>query len=250
MSLLEMRAVHKRFGEVEVLSGIDLTVERGEIVAVVGYSGAGKTTLLSILAGLLAPDRGTVKVGGKPVTGPGRDRAVVFQTYALLPWLSALDNVLLAIDPTWPKDKRVAHAKAHLRLVGLEAAEKKLPSELSGGMRQRVALARALSTEPEVLLLDEPLGALDALTRAKMQSELQRICLAAKCTVVMVTNDVDEAVLLADRIVPLGAPPRATMGPEVVVDLPRPRARRSHGPRQAVIDFLRADMARKREALP
>src|SRR4051812_43109201 len=182
------------------------------------------------MAGLSAPDHGTIRLAGEPVTGPGADRGVVFQNYSLLPWLTALENVYLAVDQRfgdWSKAKKRAHAEDHLKLVNLTAARDKRPSELSGGMRQRVALARALSTDPEVLLMDEPLSALDALTRATLQDEIGRIWEASKKTVVLITNDVDEALLLADRIIPLSVGPAATLGPAVAVSIPRPRDRKT-----------------------
>jgi nitrate/nitrite transport system ATP-binding protein len=234
VSFLELSGVCKGYGKgaarTEVLAGINLSVARGELVCVVGYSGAGKTTLVSLMAGLVAPDRGTITVDGKPVTGPGADRGVVFQNYSLLPWLTAYENVHLAVDQRfadWPREKKRAHAEQHLALVNLAAARDKRPSELSGGMRQRVALARALAADPEVLLMDEPLSALDALTRAVLQDEIARIWDASKKTVVLITNDVDEALLLADRIIPLSIGPAATFGPAVAVPIPRPRDRKT-----------------------
>ncbi len=234
MALLELRGVAKAFGSgrtrLEVLRNIDLTVERGEFLAVVGYSGSGKTTLLSLIAGLARPDSGTVALDGRPVAGPGPDRGVVFQSYSLLPWLTAFENVALGVDQvfgSWPAEKRRAHVERHIALVNLTAARDKRPAELSGGMRQRVAVARALAIDPEVLLLDEPFGALDALTRATLQDELEALWERDQKTVVLVTNDVDEAVLLADRIVPLTIGPGATRGPAVEVALPRPRDRKA-----------------------
>jgi nitrate/nitrite transport system ATP-binding protein len=195
---------------------------------------------------------------GKPVLGPGPERGVVFQNYSLLPWLSAFDNVLLAVDqvfPTWTKDKRAAHAEHYIAMVGLSPARDRRPSALSGGMRQRVALARALAADPRVLLMDEPLSALDALTRATLQGELERIGRTAGKTIVLVTNDVDEAILLADRIVPLSAGPAATFGPSTVVDIPRPRDRKAlnHDPkfvqiRKAIIEYLLDTQRAKRRA--
>ena len=233
-SFLELSGVGKGYGKgdarSEVLADIDLSVERGELVCIVGYSGAGKTTLVSLMAGLTAPDRGTIKLGGKPVSGPGADRGVVFQNYSLLPWLTAYENVHLAVDQRfgdWPRDKKRAHTEQYLALVNLAAARDKRPSELSGGMRQRVALARALAADPEVLLMDEPLSALDALTRAVLQDEIARIWEASKKTVVLITNDVDEALLLADRIIPLSVGPAATFGPAIAVPIPRPRDRKT-----------------------
>ncbi len=234
MALLEVRGVSKSYGAgerlTEVLRGVNLEVEEGESVAIVGYSGAGKTTLLSILAGLVAPDSGTLTFRGKPVKGPGRDRGVVFQSYSLLPWLTAYENVHLAVStvfPSWSKEEKRQQAERYLGLVNLTPARDKRPLELSGGMRQRVAVARALATDPEVLLLDEPLGALDALTRATLQDEIERIGRKSGKTIVLITNDVDEALLMADRIVPLSAGPRATLGPSFRVDRPRPRDRRA-----------------------
>ena len=232
--MLELKGVCKGYGKgaarSEVLADIDLSVERGELVCIVGYSGAGKTTLVSLMAGLSAPDSGTITLDGKPVKGPGADRGVVFQNYSLLPWLTAYENVHLAVDQRfadWPREKKREHAEKHLALVNLAAARDKRPSELSGGMRQRVALARALAADPEVLLMDEPLSALDALTRATLQDEIARIWEQSKKTVVLITNDVDEALLLADRIVPLSVGPAATFGPPIAVPIPRPRDRKT-----------------------
>jgi nitrate/nitrite transport system ATP-binding protein len=234
MAFLELSQVAKGYGakgaRTEVLHDINLTVERGEFVVIVGYSGAGKTTLINMISGLTAPDAGSVTLDGKPITGPGADRGVVFQNYSLLPWLTAYENVLLAVDQAFarwtPRQKR-EHAEKHLALVNLAAARNKKPSELSGGMRQRVSVARALAMDPQVLLLDEPLGALDALTRATLQDEISRIWQTSKKTVVLITNDVDEGILLADRIVPLSIGPGATLGPAVTIDIPRPRDRKA-----------------------
>ena len=233
MSFVSIRGASKSYGSgsrrTEVLRDVNFEMERGEFVAIVGFSGAGKTTLLSLIAGLVAPDSGRVEVAGKPVTGPGTDRGVVFQNYSLLPWLSAAENVALAVGqafPTATEAERQERVMRYLTLVGLKAAAAKRPSELSGGMRQRVSVARALAMDPEVLLLDEPLGALDALTRATLQNEIARIWQADQKTVLLITNDVDEAILLADRIIPLSHGPAATLGPAVTVDLERPRDRR------------------------
>jgi nitrate/nitrite transport system ATP-binding protein len=244
-------------GRREVLADIDLTIEDREIVAILGYSGVGKTTLISLIAGLIPPDKGTITLDGKPITGPGRDRGVIFQNYALLPWLTAHQNVALAVDeafPEVPADKRKARVAECLALVNLSAAHGKRPKELSGGMRQRVAIARALAMDPDVLLLDEPFGALDALTRGTLQKEVENIFRREKKTMVMVTNDVDEAILLADRIIPLSMGPRAHLGPEVVVGLPRPRDKKSittnleaKRMKVQVIDYL-LDEAKERRA--
>jgi nitrate/nitrite transport system ATP-binding protein len=256
---LELVGVSKSFGagrgRAEVLANINLTVAPGEFVAVVGYSGAGKTTLVNMIAGLSSPDEGAVLAEGRPVTGPGPDRGVVFQSYSLLPWLSAYENVLLAVDavfPSWAPEKKRAHAERHLALVNLAAARDKRPHELSGGMRQRVSVARALAMDPKVLLMDEPLGALDALTRATLQDEIARIWQADSKTVLLITNDVDEALLLADRIVPLSAGPSATLGPSIEVGIPRPRDRKAMNhderfkrARNRVIEYLLGPGARK-----
>ncbi len=209
---------------------MSLSVENGEFVCIVGFSGAGKSTLISLLAGLERPDAGQVRFRDKPVTAPGSERGVVFQNYSLLPWMSAFENVYFAVDSVLTKLSRAekaAHTERYLSMVGLTHARDRKPSELSGGMRQRVSLARALAADPEVLLMDEPLSALDALTRASLQDELARIARTAGKTIVLVTNDVDEAILLADRIVPLGAGPAATLGPSMVVDIERPRERKA-----------------------
>jgi len=233
MSFVSLSGVSKSFGtgsrRSEVLRDVTLDIERGEFVAVVGFSGAGKTTLLSMIAGLVAPDAGSIRVADKPVTGPSTERGVVFQNYSLLPWLTARENVALAVGQAFPKasaEEQAERVTRYLGLVGLGAASGKRPSELSGGMRQRVAVARALAMDPEVLLLDEPLGALDALTRATLQNEIARIWQADQKTVLLITNDVEEAILLADRIIPLSHGPAATLGPAVRVDLERPRDRR------------------------
>ena len=244
MAFLEVKSLGKTYGtgagRTRVLSDINLTIERGEFVAVVGYSGAGKTTLMSCLAGLIAPDEGEVLLKGERVKGPGPDRAVVFQNYSLLPWLSVFDNILLAVEQVFPKmtrGQRIAHVEHYVEMVNLTPAKNKTPAELSGGMRQRVSVARALAMQPQVLLMDEPFSALDALTRATLQDELTRIFNSDKTTVVMITNDVDEGILLADRIIPLSMGPAATLGPEVVVDIERPRDRKAlnHDPRFKVI---------------
>lgn len=264
MAFVELSNVCKGYGKApsrsEVLKDVNLEIEQGEFVAIVGFSGAGKTTLVSLIAGLTLPDQGTVSVGGKKVTGPGTDRGVVFQNYSLLPWLTAHDNIALAVEQAFPKatpEERKARVERHLALVSLATAGHKRPRELSGGMRQRVALARALAMDPGVLLLDEPLGAVDALTRGALQSEIARIWQADKKTVLLITNDVEEGILLADRIVPLGAGPQATLGPSVTVDLERPRDRRElvRDPRfrrirTEVVDWLLDSAKRRRTERP
>jgi nitrate/nitrite transport system ATP-binding protein len=227
---LELRGVSKGYGGAEVLRGINLSIAEGEFVAVVGFSGSGKTTLVNLLAGLAAPDTGQVLKGGKAVTGPGPDRGVVFQSYSLMPWLTVRENVALAVNCIFSGQSRTekdTRIDRYVGMVGLGPARDKLPAQLSGGMRQRVAVARALAAGPDVLLLDEPLSALDALTRAKLQDEIVRIWDEDRKTVLLITNDVDEALIVADRIVPLDPGPGASLGPSFAVDLPRPRDRRA-----------------------
>jgi nitrate/nitrite transport system ATP-binding protein len=234
MALLELRNVCKSYrsnGQLtEVLSGIDLSIEEGEFVAIVGFSGSGKTTLISTIAGLTPPDSGEVLLRGKAVTAAGCDRGVVFQNYSLLPWLTVFGNVALAVDVVAKgKSKRERREQTlhYIDMVGLSHAVDRRPAELSGGMRQRVSVARALAMNPEILLLDEPLSALDALTRSRLQDEIEAIWRQQRKTVVLVTNDVDEALLLADRIIPLQPGPNATLGREFRVDIARPRDRRA-----------------------
>ncbi len=248
MAFLELKGVAKFYGQGEqvtnVLGGIDLTVNEGEFIAIVGFSGSGKTTLISTIAGLVVPDHGEVLLKGKPISGPGPDRGIVFQSYSLLPWLTVFGNVALAVDEVFKGESRAERKVRTLRyieLVGLSHAVDRLPAELSGGMRQRVSVARALAMNPEILLLDEPLSALDALTRSKLQVEIERIWNEDKRTVVLITNDVDEAILLADRIIPLLPGPNARLGREFKVDLPRPR---DHAALSEIEDFktLRHDI--------
>jgi nitrate/nitrite transport system ATP-binding protein len=234
MAFLELKGIGKGYGEgasrCEVLDGVDLKLEAGEFVAIVGFSGSGKTTLISTIAGLVTPDRGEVLFKGAKVDRPGPERGVVFQNYSLMPWLSVRANIALAVDAVhwcWSAAKRARHVDHHVALVGLSHAAERRPAELSGGMRQRVAVARALAISPELLLLDEPLSALDALTRARLQDEIEAIWRQQRKTVVLVTNDVDEAILLADRIIPLTPGPRAMLGREFRVDMPRPRDRKA-----------------------
>ncbi|ORE91910.1 nitrate ABC transporter ATPases C and D [Stappia sp. 22II-S9-Z10] len=232
MAYLELRNVSKSFGEgterTDVLSNVNLAVEEGEFIAIVGFSGSGKSTLISMIAGLQLPDEGTVALRGAPVTGPGSDRGVVFQNYSLMPWLSVSQNIALSVDQVFPKEsgkKRRERVADAVKMVGLAHAKDRKPAELSGGMRQRVSVARALAMSPDMLLLDEPLSALDALTRAKLQDEIEEIWSRDKKTVILITNDVDEAILLADRIIPLTPAPKATLGQVFKVDIPRPRDR-------------------------
>jgi nitrate/nitrite transport system ATP-binding protein len=211
-----------------VLEDVTLSVDQGEFVSIVGFMGCGKSTLLSIIAGLVPPDEGHVRLGGELVRGVRPKTAIVFQSYSLLPWLTALENVHLAVAsalPMWSRQRQASQARWYLGKVGLTAAAQRRPSQLSGGMRQRVAIARALATEPYVLFLDDPFGALDALTRANLQQELAQLCSAEDrpVTTIMITNSVEEALLLSDRIVPMTHGPRATLGRPVAVAIPRPR---------------------------
>lgn len=212
------------------LDGVDLSLAKGEFVSLIGHSGCGKSTLLNLLAGLQSPTEGAVKVGGKSVSGPGLDRAVVFQSHSLLPWLTVEANVQLAIDsrhPDWPRRQRREEARRLVDLVHLGSHARKKPSELSGGMRQRAGIARAFAAQPAVLLMDEPFGALDALTRGSMQDELTELWQKERTTVLMITHDVDEAIFLSDRIILMSNGPRARIAQQWNVDIPRPRTRES-----------------------
>jgi len=230
MAFLELNNVSKSYGngkdKVEVLSDINLHMEEGEFVAIVGFTGSGKTTLINLINGLHFPDKGEVLLNGKPIKGPGPDRGVVFQNYSLLPWLTVRGNILLAIDEAYPKaskSEKNEKAEKYISMVHLSHAIDKKPAELSGGMRQRVSVARALAMNPEMLLMDEPLSALDALTRGTLQEEIVNIWSEDKKTCLLITNDVDEGIIMADRIIPLKPGPNATLGPEFKVDFPRPR---------------------------
>jgi nitrate/nitrite transport system ATP-binding protein len=244
-------------GDFPALRDIHLNVAKGEFVALIGHSGCGKSTLLNLIAGLTRPSEGTLLCANKEIVGPGPERAMVFQNHSLLPWLTCYDNVYLGVERVFGNHARVdgrdKESKAQLKertdaalaLVGLTHASHKRPGEISGGMKQRVGIARALAMEPQVLLMDEPFGALDALTRAKLQDELLAIVANTQSTVVMVTHDVDEAVLLSDKIVMMTNGPAATIGEVLSVDLPRPRSRVTLADdpaylhyRKAVIDFL------------
>lgn len=258
---IEIQGVAQTFktkkGLFPALRDINLTVAKGEFVALIGHSGCGKSTLLNLIAGLTTPTEGSLICANREINGPGPERAVVFQNHSLLPWLTCFENVYLGVERVFGagakstgaasenKAQLKARTDAALALVGLTAAAQKRPGEISGGMKQRVGIARALAMEPKVLLMDEPFGALDALTRAKLQDELLEIVARTQSTVVMVTHDVDEAVLLSDKIVMMTNGPAATIGEVLSVDLPRPRNRveLADSPqylqyRKAVIDFL------------
>ncbi|MCA9126289.1 MAG: ABC transporter ATP-binding protein [Planctomycetales bacterium] len=259
--LLSMRGVSKTFGagstRIEVLSNINLNIREGEFLAVVGFSGSGKTTFTKLLSGLETPDAGEILMDGEPVRGPSPERGLVFQNYSLLPWLTVRGNIALSVDRVFSKLSRAErreHIEHFIQLVGLGHAAHRRPHELSGGMRQRVSLARTLAMKPRVLLLDEPLSALDALTRSSMQDEILQIWEEERQTCLMITNDVDEAIVVADRIVALNPGPNASLGPMFTVDLPRPRNRTQlnhdsyfQGLRNAVTNYLIAVRKRSRE---
>ncbi|MEI6146901.1 MAG: ABC transporter ATP-binding protein [Methylococcales bacterium] len=228
LPLVELKNVSKGYGDTSILKNINLTVNEGEFIAIVGFSGSGKSTLISLIAGLISADSGEVLKQGEAVTGPGPDRGVVFQNYSLMPWLSVYENVALAVDALfkdWTPSQRREHAEKYIRMVNLGAAMDKKPAELSGGMRQRVNVARALAASPDILLLDEPLSALDALTRGNLQDEILQIWAQEKKTVILITNDVDEAIYMADRVIPLNPGPDATFGPDFLINIERPRDR-------------------------
>ena len=250
---VELTAVSKHFetkkGRFQALANVNLSIAKGEFVSLIGHSGCGKSTVLNLIAGLLEASEGGLICNGREIDGPGPERAVVFQNHSLLPWMTCYGNVHLAVERVFSADESKAQLKARteaaLHMVGLDHAMHKHPSEISGGMKQRVGIARALAMEPKVLLMDEPFGALDALTRAHLQDELLRIVGATQSTVVMVTHDVDEAVLLSDRIVMMTNGPAATVGDIVEVGLARPRDRLAlandpqyHLYRSAVLEFL------------
>ncbi|AVO55385.1 ABC transporter ATP-binding protein [Ectopseudomonas mendocina] len=250
---VELTGVSKHFdtkkGRFQALSEVNLSIARGEFVALIGHSGCGKSTVLNLIAGLLDANEGGLICNGREIDGPGPERAVVFQNHSLLPWMTCFGNVHLAVERVFGERENKAQLKARteqaLNMVGLAHAMHKHPNEISGGMKQRVGIARALAMEPKVLLMDEPFGALDALTRAHLQDELLRIVGETQSTVVMVTHDVDEAVLLSDRIVMMTNGPAATVGEILSVELPRPRDRLAlandpqyHAYRTAVLEFL------------
>jgi nitrate/nitrite transport system ATP-binding protein len=253
MAFLEVRDLVKRYPAANgspqaVFDNVSFDIDKGEFVCVIGHSGCGKTTILNILAGLDSASEGTVVMDGREVAGPSLDRGVVFQNHSLMPWLSAFGNIAFAVKSRWPEWTRGqvrAHVMKFIELVGLTGSEHKKPAELSGGMKQRVGIARAFSIAPKMLLLDEPFGALDALTRGVIQEELLRICAATHQTVFMITHDVDEAILLADRVMLMSNGPRAYIAEIVEHTLPKPRDRQTihHEPdyypiRNHLVDFL------------
>ena len=232
-SLIRIEGIAKRFAgrggeEATVFENLHFSIEAGEFVCLIGHSGCGKTTILNILAGLDHASDGYVFVGGREVSGPSLDRAVIFQSHALMPWLTVMGNIAFAVTSRWPQwsgEKVRAHCQKYIDLVSLTDAERKRPAELSGGMKQRVGIARALAIQPSMLLMDEPFSALDALTRGVLQEEVLRICVETSQTVFMITHDVDEAILLADKIVLMTNGPRAKIAEVVVNTLPRSRTR-------------------------
>lgn len=230
MAYLELKNVCKTYGQgtnsTEVLSNINLKIEEGEFVAIVGFTGSGKTTLVNLINGLLKPTSGEVLFKGIPVVDTSHERGVIFQNYSLLPWLTVGQNVAMAVKEAFPTESKTERSKRvsnYVEMVGLASAIHKRPKELSGGMRQRVAVARALAMKPEMIIMDEPLGALDALTRGNLQDEILNIWSKDKRTALLITNDVDEGIYMADRIIPLKPGPRATLGPEFKIDIQRPR---------------------------
>ena len=250
---VELSQVSKHFdtkqGRFQALSDVNLSIARGEFVALIGHSGCGKSTVLNLIAGLLDADSGGLICNGREIDGPGPERAVVFQNHSLLPWMTCFANVYLAVERVFGRDHSKAELKSRteqaLQMVGLSHASHKYPNEISGGMKQRVGIARALAMQPKVLLMDEPFGALDALTRAHLQDSVMHIQQELNTTIVLITHDVDEAVLLSDRVLMMTNGPAATVGEILRVDLPRPRNRvqladdsRYHHMRQQILHFL------------
>ena len=262
MAYLELKNVSKTYedasGGTEVLSNINLTIEEGEFVAIVGFTGSGKTTLVNLINGLIKPTSGEVLFKGVPVTDTSHERGVIFQNYSLLPWLTVGQNVYMAVKEAFPKEskeKLQAIVKDYVAMVSLSPAINKRPKELSGGMRQRVAVARALAMNPEMIIMDEPLGALDALTRGNLQDEILNIWSKDKRTALLITNDVDEGIYMADRIIPLKPGPNATLGPEFTIDIERPRDKTSLNDnetykknRNAIIEYL-MDIGNERKSV-
>ncbi len=262
MAYLELKNVCKTYGEgadsTDVLSDINLTIEEGEFVAIVGFTGSGKTTLVNLINGLLEPTSGTVLFKGEPVVDTSHERGVIFQNYSLLPWLTVGQNVYMAVKEAFPKVKKNElreRVREYVEMVNLSPAINKRPKELSGGMRQRVAVARALAMDPEMIIMDEPLGALDALTRGNLQDEILNIWSKDKRTALLITNDVDEGIYMADRIIPLKPGPNATLGPEFIIDIERPRDKTALNDnasykktRNAIIEYL-MDIGEERKSV-
>jgi nitrate/nitrite transport system ATP-binding protein len=248
MSYLQVHSLAKRYAATTIFEDASFSMERGEFVCIIGHSGCGKTTILNILAGLDNASAGTVVMDNREVAGPSLDRGVVFQGHALMPWLTVMSNIAFAVKSRWPDWNRMQvqlHCQKFVDLVGLTGAEHKKPAQLSGGMKQRVGIARAFAIQPKMLLLDEPFGALDALTRGTIQDELVKICASTQQTIFMITHDVDEAILLADRILLMSNGPNACIAEVVNNTLPRPRDRHRihHDPqyyrvRNHLVDFL------------
>jgi nitrate/nitrite transport system ATP-binding protein len=248
MSFLQVSELAKRYAAATIFEGVNFAIEKGQFVCIIGHSGCGKTTILNILAGLDRASGGVVVMDNREVAGPSLDRGVVFQGHALMPWLSVMSNIAFAVKSRWPQWNRIqlqTHCQKFVDMVGLTGSEHKKPSQLSGGMKQRVGIARAFAIQPKMLLLDEPFGALDALTRGVIQDELVRICAATHQTVFMITHDVDESILLADRILLMSNGPDACIAEIVENTLPKPRDRQTihHDPqyyriRNHLVDFL------------
>lgn len=252
MAYLELNNIYKTYEQsgrvTEVLSNINLSIEEGEFVAIVGFTGSGKTTLVNLINGLITPTKGEVLFKGEPVMATSHERGVIFQNYSLLPWLTVGQNIYMAVKEAFPKKtKQELHGIVadYVEMVSLTPAINKRPKELSGGMRQRVAVARALAMKPEMIIMDEPLGALDALTRGNLQDEILNIWGKDKRTALLITNDVDEGIYMADRIIPLRPGPNATLGPEFKIDIERPRDKTEMNDnpnfkktRNAIIEYL------------
>jgi nitrate/nitrite transport system ATP-binding protein len=262
MAYLELNNIYKTYGKddnaTEVLSNINLSIEEGEFVAIVGFTGSGKTTLVNLINGLLQPTSGEVLFKGEPVVGTSHERGVIFQNYSLLPWLTVGQNVYMAVKEAFPKKSKTelnSIVAEYVDMVNLSHAISKRPKELSGGMRQRVAVARALAMKPEMIIMDEPLGALDALTRGNLQDEILNIWGKEKRTALLITNDVDEGIYMADRIIPLRPGPNATLGPEFKIDIDRPRDKTEMNDnpnfkktRNAIIEYL-MDIGNERKSV-
>jgi len=262
MAYLELKNIYKTYGQgedsTEVLSNINLEIEEGEFVAIVGFTGSGKTTLVNLINGLEQPTSGEVLFKGQPVISTSHERGVIFQNYSLLPWLTVGQNVYMAVKEAFPKESKaqlMERVKQYVDMVSLTPAINKRPKELSGGMRQRVAVARALAMKPEMIIMDEPLGALDALTRGNLQDEILNIWSQDKRTALLITNDVDEGIYMADRIIPLRPGPKATLGPEFKIDIDRPRNKTALNDnenykktRNAIIEYL-MDIGNERKSV-